>query len=645
MDLAGNIDVVSPLYQNGSAIEIDQLSPQGTVRWSQVFSSQLFPSFSSDLSPTGVATDLSGNIYVTGNDGGNNTTFVLKYDVNGKFLASALTPYQGPSYSPDFVSGPVFDPSSGHLYAAEGAFLPPDLATYGLLGMEIDPSNLELLNTQTIAAPPPAPGNSIFNSPAGIGVDPAGNVYVGDNQYVSNPNVQVDNVYLLKSAPHLTAQLSSQFFSNYNDLFYMTVGPAGDIFVAGYNFESGVGLLSKVNAPTYTQTSGSVFPGVTADAQGNAYALDSSLGATKYDPKGNLVWYVTAISGGSSSPSFGNAIAVDGQGNVYLTGTSSNGNTIIARINQATAQNSISVSTGDQQIGVVGSSVAVPLTVLVQNASQAPVASVVVTFFVSSAPIGAVGQGVLPMSAVTAPNGLASTVLTLGNIPADYYVAATAAGSTSSATFHACGKLPNANFQQGGGAPWASDPYDNTCSSQTAPGQTRQFVCPSGALPAGTSRVQIHTDGCALSALATVNNFYQTTNPTIPTTDPLQLNATLSSLTVNGYSGAGRINFGAIQVASVGGIHYVRNGSADVGGTNTEQSLTQTASGDVLSGRPVIFHVKHIWPSGRVTDHYISAVGTCGGQYIVSDPAGALTLYNPSNPGIFPFSGIRRFSP
>ena len=638
LDQAGNIDVVSPLYQNGAAIEIDQLSPQGAVRWSRTFST-----FSSNLTVAGVATDPSGNLYVTGNDESNaRTSFVLKYDINGTFLASSLFPYQGAPYYPNTNSAPVFDPSSGHLYAVEAAYT--DLVNYNILTMEIDPSNLQLLNTQTpVPAPPPAPGNTIFDSPLGIAVDPTGNVYVGDNHYISNPYFQADFVYLIKSSPHLTSQLSSQFFPNFMDILNVAVGPAGDVFVSGYDY-SFVGLLSKVNAPPYTQNSGSVIPNVAADAQGNAYALDEYLGVTKYDPQGKLVWNVSPISGGGYNFSSGNAIAVDGKGNVYFTGTSNNGNgnTVVAKLSQA-SQNSISISTGDQQIGVIGSTVAVPLMVLVQTASSAPVSGVAVNFSISSAPIGAVGQNVMPTNATTASNtGLASTILTLGNIPADYYVAATAAGIASSVTFHTCGKLPNANYQQGGAATWASYPYDNLC--QSGQGQARQeFACLPGTLPTDPTRVQIHTAGCALSSLATVDDIYQRSNPAIPTpNDPGTLNRVLPN--VNGYIEGG-VNFEAIHGVSGGNLRYVRSGSYDISVAHTPQNLTQTATDDLMNRRPVIFHVKHSHQGAPSTDHYITAVGICGGQFIVSDPAGALTLYDPNNPGIFPFRGIRRFSP
>jgi hypothetical protein len=142
-----------------------------------------------------------------------------------------------------------------------------------------------------------------------------------------------------------------------------------------------------------------------------------------------------------------------------------------------------------------------------------------------------------------------------------------------------------------------------------------------------------------------VNNFYQATSSAIPATDPSALNVALSSPAVHGYSGAGRIDFTRIGAITGNAIHYVPTGGGDIGGINTEQVLTQNLTDDLLAGRPVVIHLKHNWPSGHVTDHYITATGICGGQYIVSDSAGVLNLYDPGVPGIYPFVGIRRFSP
>jgi hypothetical protein len=141
-------------------------------------------------------------------------------------------------------------------------------------------------------------------------------------------------------------------------------------------------------------------------------------------------------------------------------------------VTASSAQPLLSISTGDAQIGVVGSTVTTPLTVLVQTASSVPVAGVTVNFSVPASS----GAAVTPASATTTATGLASTFLKIGGVPADYYVTCHCTNCTQSAstvTFHACGKLPNANFQQGGAVPWANYHYDNDCSSTP---QRRQTV-------------------------------------------------------------------------------------------------------------------------------------------------------------------------
>ncbi len=654
VDKNGNAYIAVNVYSNPFSIQVFKLSSQGAILWS----SSVDASGSGYGLANGIAVCPGGDVYVAVTDR-DDFSRIFRLDARqGGLVSSVIVPSgPSPSYTPD-LTGIACDPASGHIYAVETTN--PAGSPDSVVALEYDAALSGLLASQSVTAtsgPNGSFGTAYFS--AGMAVDGPGNVYATVTLYTRTNSYDV----LFTYPPHLGSVSLTQLGYNQAQANGVGAGSAGGAYSVGYNEIYGTPNVDEgfIAGPTYNVTLQSggdydEFWAVAADGSSNAYVFDlsalppsnSSQGSVrKYGPQGDLRWKLPLDVIDTEYPN--NAMAADANGNVYLTGANSAGNAVVVKLSQqATPQNSISISTGDQQIGVVGSSVAVPLTALVQNASSAPVANVAVNFSISAAPVGAVGQSVSATSAMTAPHGLTSTVLTLGNVPADYYVSATVVGIASTVTFHACGKLPNANFQQGGGAPWASDPYDNTCSSQTAPGQTRQFTCPSGALPSGTSRVQIHTDGCALSALATVNNFYQASNPAIPATDPLLLNATLSGPTVNAYSGAGRIDFDrAIRGASAGAIHYVFSGGGDISAANTEQSLTQTASGDLSSAspHPVILHVKHVWPNGKVTDHYITAVGMCNGQYIVSDPAGVLSRYDPSNPGIFPFSGIRRFSP
>jgi hypothetical protein len=286
--------------------------------------------------------------------------------------------------------------------------------------------------------------------------------------------------------------------------------------------------------------------------------------------------------------------------------------TSVFSVTASTAQPLLSISTGDAQIGVIGSSVTTPLTVLVQTVSSVPVSGATVNFSIPASS----GATAVPASTTTAANGLASTILALGSVPADYYVTCNCPGcapSASSVTFHACGKLDVPDFSQGN-PQWGSDIYGLTVSSE------------------------IHALGCGLTSLADLNNFYTTVSTAIPTTNPGTLNDFLIRLGTAGYQGGTAVNWPAIQRYTGNHVRYVQNRSGEIDNNNTEAALLTTADSDILNGRPVIFHVRH------PRSHFVVAIGKCGGSYLISDP-GDQTHYqfDPNDPN-FTFTGIRRFS-
>jgi uncharacterized RmlC-like cupin family protein len=96
---------------------------------------------------------------------------------------------------------------------------------------------------------------------------------------------------------------------------------------------------------------------------------------------------------------------------------------------------SISKFAGMNQTAPVGTTLSQAFVVLVLNAAGNPVSGRTVTFVIDSVPAAATGQSLSVSTAVTDPNGMASTVLTLGDKAGVYRFMASSAGLAGSPIF------------------------------------------------------------------------------------------------------------------------------------------------------------------------------------------------------------------
>ena len=295
----------------------------------------------------------------------------------------------------------------------------------------------------------------------------------------------------------------------------------------------------------------------------------------------------------------------------------------------------LSIAAGNQpkQIGVVGSALPLPLTVAVKDSSGTALSGIGVNFSISSSPAGATGQSFESSDTVTAADGKAAAVFRLGNVPADYEVSCacpTCETNVSTVTFRVCGNLKNSNFKQYDQR-WASAHYDNVCK-RTATKKT--VFCVNGQpTPVGTTKLTIRKKGCALSAVATLVNYYRDTfGLSVSSFTPETLNARMNSDGL--YRGLGDVDWKVIENASAKQIRF--SGNIDVEEGAEPSRFLPIADTDILAGRPVVFRVL----SDIFTDHFVVAVGKCGKKYLVADPGSSPVIWDPENGPIF---GIRRF--
>lgn len=178
--------------------------------------------------------------------------------------------------------------------------------------------------------------------------------------------------------------------------------------------------------------------GVAVDRSGNLYIADTANGRIrKVDTVAGII---TTVAGGGSGGLGGPAIsanigfpgdvAIDSAGTLYII----SGPGVVFKVPGIGGDVSsalrflISVVSGNNQSGAVGTALGSPLVVKVSDASGNPVAGRTVTFAITSQPTGAAGATLSAASATTGSDGLASTSLTLGNRVGTYAVTAAVSG-------------------------------------------------------------------------------------------------------------------------------------------------------------------------------------------------------------------------
>jgi hypothetical protein len=303
---------------------VAKLTPSGTLAWSTYFGG-----FGLDDGKA-IAVDAAGNVYVTGSTSSNPSSFPLTPGApdtksSGGFFA-AFTPTGALSFSTFLGGGAgtgIAVDASGHAFVT-GTAGPGLPTTPGVVqpqpGGGGDGFVTEYDPRQTGSAAivySTYLGGSGQDAPGAIAVDPSGNAYITG--------------FTLSANFPTTAGAFQSTLDGGSDAFVAKLGPGGTTllyssYLGGSNFEQGNGITVDASGNAYITgltassdfpTLGSIQPFTPPGAPLSGQdSFVTKLDTTKSGASG-LIW--STFLGGSTFDT-GNAIAMDGSGNVYVTG-------------------------------------------------------------------------------------------------------------------------------------------------------------------------------------------------------------------------------------------------------------------------------------------------------------------------------------
>ncbi len=271
VDLAGNVYVTGESRGGNSDFATLKYGPTGNTLWTARYS------YSVDDAACCVAVDDSGAVIVTGNTGGDYTT--VKFGANGARLWP--TRYDGPAQHPDQARALAVDPL-GNVYVTGGAVGLTDGQDFTTIKYDPD-GNLLWVATYS------SPGNKSDLAVALV-LDGEGNVIVTGTSEGDSTKQDFATVKYDANGHQLWARRYDGPDQKDDAPAALAVDREGNVFVAG--------VVSAAN--------------------------NENFGTLKYDRDGNLLWVAIHSLPRKDAAT---ALALDLAGNVYVTGTSDSGST------------------------------------------------------------------------------------------------------------------------------------------------------------------------------------------------------------------------------------------------------------------------------------------------------------------------------
>jgi hypothetical protein len=280
-----------------------------------------------------LAVDDSGNVYVTGNSNGSGTFddyATIKYLPNGD--TAWVRRFDGPGFQLDFAWALAIDDSGNVYVTGESQGAAPDY-DYDYLTIKYLP------NGDTAWARRYDGWLNDSDGATDVSVDDSGNVYVTGGSTGCRGDGDLVTIKYLPDGSSAWVQRYDGLGNGADGGHAMAADGSGDIYVTGRSIGPGTDYdyvtlkyCSDGGAwRTYDGPAGSYDRGqaLAVDGSGNFYVTGSSTGSgtdydyatIKYLPDGDTAW-VRRYNGPGNGQDQAAAIAVDNSGNVYVTGRS-----------------------------------------------------------------------------------------------------------------------------------------------------------------------------------------------------------------------------------------------------------------------------------------------------------------------------------
>jgi uncharacterized delta-60 repeat protein len=335
VDSSANVYTTGDSFGSGTGRDYATIkyNSSGTQQWASRYNG---PAGTDDIAYA-IAVDGSGNVYVTGSSGGSGTGLdyaTVKYNSSG--VQQWVARYNGPAGTDDIAYAIAVD-GSGNVYVTGSS---------GGSGTSLDYATIKYNSSGTQQWVARYDSAGLNDTGYAIAVDASGNVYVTGSSGGSGTGLDYATIKYNSSG-------TQQWASRYNgpagtdDIAYaLAVDSSGNVYVTGSSGGSGTSLdyatikynssgsqqwASRYNGPASTDD---IAYALAVDSSGNVYATGSSGGSgsgldyatVKYNSTGSQQW-ASRYNGPANSEDIAYALALDGLGNILVTGSSTGSGT------------------------------------------------------------------------------------------------------------------------------------------------------------------------------------------------------------------------------------------------------------------------------------------------------------------------------
>ncbi|MDD2890823.1 MAG: SBBP repeat-containing protein [bacterium] len=296
----------------------------GDTMWTRIYNG----TDNTDDEVRAMAIDDSGNVYVAGYSNGSGTYddyVTIKYNSSGDTMW--LRRYNGPGNGNDIVRAMTVD-ASGNVYVTGTSIESGDSWSYNYATIKYNSSGAEQWVRRY-----DGPGNANDDATA-IAVDENGNVYVTGESKGAGTEYDYATIKYNSSGDTMWTRRYNGTNNYYDRAHAIAVDNNGNVYVTGesdsdyttikYNNSGAEQWVRRYDGPGNTND---YVTAIAVDDNDNVYVTGESYGLTtgcdyatiKYNSSGNTMW--TRRYTGSDND-YGITMAVDNNGNVYVTGDS-----------------------------------------------------------------------------------------------------------------------------------------------------------------------------------------------------------------------------------------------------------------------------------------------------------------------------------